>query len=63
MKKYYGVINAYYDNGKISSYIIEEMHLETPLPSYIETKKADIYCDWFTTYEAAKQYHNDTLKA
>ena len=57
MKKYYAVCDSFYDNGKIVSNLVDTIEAEEkPEDNYKQTKRCDIYVEWFDTYEKAMQH-------
>lgn len=57
MKKYYAVCDSFYDSGKIVSNLVDTIEAEEkPEDSYKQTKRCDIYVEWFDTYEKAMQH-------
>lgn len=63
MKEYYGVVNTYDDKGKVNSSIISQRAEHKPENSFKETRKADIYIDWFDTYDEAEEFQAESLLA
>lgn len=54
MKKYYAVCNSYYNNGKVVANLIDTIESEEkPQDTYKETKRCDVYVNWFESYEEA----------
>jgi len=64
MKKWYGVLNSYYDNGKVIANIMEvKEQEEKPEDTYTGTRRCDIYMNWFGTEEEATQFIEDCKRA
>lgn len=61
---WYCVTSAFYDSGKVVSNITSvERCMVKPESTYKETKRCDIYCDWFATREEAEAWVKDALNA
>lgn len=57
MKKWYGVCSSYYDDGKIIANLVNVVEAEEkPQDSYKETRRCDIYINWFESYDKAMEY-------
>lgn len=57
MKKYYAVCNSYYDNGKVIANLVDIIEAEEkPMDTYKETKRCDVYVNWFESYEEAMKF-------
>lgn len=62
MKTYYSVITSYYDNGRVTSNLIDTIQAEKkPESTYKSTKKCDIYTDWFKTKKEAQKHIKEAL--
>lgn len=57
VKKYYAVCNSYYDNGKVIANLVDTIEAEEkPQDTYKETKRCDVYVNWFESYEEAMEF-------
>lgn len=57
MKKYWAVLSAYYDDGHIVANIVESKEADSrPQPGYRQTRRADLYTDWFDSREKAEDF-------
>lgn len=57
MKKYYAVCNSYYNNGKVVANLVDVIEAEEkPEDTYKETKRCDIYVNWFESYDEAMNF-------
>lgn len=57
MKKYYAVCNSYYNNGKVIANLVDVIEAEEkPEDTYKETKRCDIYVNWFESYDEAMNF-------
>ena len=57
MKKYYAVCNSYYNNGKVIANLVDVIEAEEmPEDIYKETKRCDVYVNWFESYEEAMDF-------
>lgn len=64
MKTYYAVIASYFDNGRVTSNLIDMVSAEKkPEGTFHSTRRCDCYIDWFETKEEALEYIEDTRKA
>ena len=63
----YGVIQKYYDSGKVECEIILEsesdFHFEADKSIFKETETHDLYIDWFKRYEDAEKFKNECLNS
>lgn len=60
MKKYYAVCNSYYNNGKVVANLVDTIEAEEkPEDTYKETKRCDVYVNWFESYEEAIKFINE----
>ncbi len=56
MKTWYCVVESYYDDGHVTAAIVDEKEaIEKPEGHMSETRRADIYCDWYDDLREAKQ--------
>lgn len=57
MKTYYAVCSSYCDNGKITANLVDSIDAkEKPEDTCTETKRCDIYVNWFESYEDAMNF-------
>lgn len=57
MKKYYAVCTSCYDNGRLTANLVDTIEAEEkPENTYKETRRCDIYIDWFNSYDEAMEY-------
>lgn len=57
MKKYYAVCNSYYNNGKVVANLVDVIEAEEkPEDTYKETKRCDVYVNWFESYDEAMNF-------
>ena len=64
MKKYYAVTSSYFDNGRISVAITDVIEAnEQPQNEYHETKRCDVYIDYFESRLEAEAHVQLTKKA
>lgn len=57
MKKYYAVCSSYYDNGKVIANLIDTIEAEEkPEDTYKETRRCDVYVNWFGSYKEAMNH-------
>lgn len=57
MTTYWAVLSAYYDDGHVIANIVDNRQAETkPAAGYRETRKADLYTDWFDSREKAEAF-------
>ena len=57
MKKYYAVCSSYYNNGKIIANLVDVIEAEEkPQDTYNESKRCDIYINWFESQYEAMDY-------
>lgn len=64
MKKYYAVCSSYYDNGKVIANLVDTIEAEEkPEDTYKETRRCDVYVNWFGSYEEAMNYIEDCKMA
>ena len=64
MKEYFCVTTSFYDDGKVTSAITDTKTCEIkPKNECHETRKCDIYIDWFDTLKEAKQFVKDAKNA
>lgn len=60
MKKFYEVTSSFYDDGRISVAITNVVEAETcPENSYADTKRCDVYVDYFASRKEAEQWVRD----
>ena len=54
---YWAVTTAFYDNGRVTANIVTSIEADQkPQAGYRETRKCDIYTDWFDTREGAEAF-------
>ncbi len=54
---FWAVTSAYYDNGRVTASIVDTIEADRkPQAGYKETRKADIYTDWFDSYQKAQAF-------
>ena len=59
-----GVTTSFDDTGKVTAAITDTIKAaKKPENSFKETKKKDIYVDWFETEEEAKERAKEALNA
>lgn len=64
MKKFYCVTSCYDDKGGVSAAITKEVNAdEKPENSYTETRRCDVYNDWFASSKEAKEFVEECRKA
>lgn len=64
MKKYYAVCNSYYDNGKVIAHLVDTVEAEKrPEDTYKETRRYDIYVNWFESYDEAMEFIKECKRA
>lgn len=57
MKKYYAVCTSCYDSGRITANLVDTIEAEEkPENTYKETRKCDVYVDWFDSMEEAMEH-------
>ena len=57
MKTYYAVCSSFYDNGRVIANIVDVVEAEEkPQDSHKETRRCDIYVNWFESYDKAMEY-------
>lgn len=64
MKKFYAVCSSYYDNGRITASLVDVVEAEEkPMDTYRETKRCDVYVNWFESQKEAMDYINECKAA
>lgn len=64
MKKYYCVTSIFDDRGRTTANITEVIEAEEkPENTYTNTRRKDIYNDWFETKEKAEEHKKQILNA
>ena len=64
MKKYYALCTSCYDNGRITANLVDTIETEEkPENTYKETKRCDIYVDWFKSYDEAMEFIKESKLA
>ena len=64
MKKYYAVCTSCYDNGRITANLVDTIEAEErPENTYKETRRCDIYVDWFDSYNEAMGFIKESKTA
>lgn len=64
MKKYYAVCNSYYNNGKVVANLVDTIEAEEkPKDTYKETKRCDVYVNWFESRNEAMKFINECKMA
>ena len=64
MKKYYAVCNSYYNNGKVVANLVDAVEADKkPEDTYKETKRCDVYVNWFESYEEAMKFISECKMA
>ena len=64
MKTFWGVTTSFDDTGKVTAAITDTIKAAKKTEnSFKETKKKDIYVDWFETEEEAKERAKEALNA
>lgn len=59
MKKYYAVCTSYYDDGRVTTNLVDVIEAEEkPQGTFKETRRCDIYVDWFDSYDEAMEEIN-----
>lgn len=57
MKKYYAVCASYYDDGKVIANLVDEIEAaEKPEDTYKETRRCDVYVNWFESQKEAMSF-------
>lgn len=57
MKKYYAVCTSYYDDGKVIANLVDVIEAEEkPKDTYKETRRCDVYINWFESNEEAMHF-------
>ena len=57
MKTYYAVCTSCYNSGRITANLVDTIEAEEkPKDTYKETKRCDIYIDWFDSYDEAMDF-------
>ena len=57
MKKYYAVCSSYYDNGKVIANLVDIVESEEkPEDTCKETRRCDVYVNWFESHEEAMEH-------
>lgn len=55
--KYWAVTTTFYDNGRVTANIVTSIEADQkPQAGYKETRRCDIYTDWFDTREKAEAF-------
>lgn len=64
MKRYYAVCNSYYNNGKVIANIVDVVEAEEkPEDTYKETKRCDVYVNWFESNDEAMRFIDECKMA
>ncbi len=64
MKKYYCVATSFYDDGRVTSNLIDAREAdERPADEYHSGKRCDTYLEWFGTEIEAQEHINASRKA
>ena len=64
MKTYYAVCSSYYDNGRVVANLVDTIKADKkPEDTYKETRRCDVYVNWFDSQEEAIQHIEDCKKA
>lgn len=64
MKKYYAVCTSCYDNGRISSNLVDTIEAEErPENTWKSTRRCDIYVTWFDSYDEAMEFIKEHKRA
>ena len=64
MKKYYAVCSSYYNNGKVIANLVDTIEAEEkPADTYKETRRCDIYVNWFSSHKEAIDFIEECKKA
>lgn len=64
MKKYYAVCSSYYDDGRVIANLVDTIEAEEkPEDTYKETRRCDVYVNWFGSYEEAMNHIKDCKMA
>lgn len=57
MKKYYAVCTSCYNSGRIIANLVDTIEAEEkPENTYKETRRCDVYVDWFESYDEAIKF-------
>ena len=55
--KFWAVTTAFYDNGRVTANIVTSIEADQkPQAGYKETRRCDIYTDWFDNYQNALDF-------
>ena len=64
MEKYYAVCTSCYDNGRITSNLVDAIEAEErPENTWKSTRRCDIYVNWFDSYDEAMEFIKEHKKA
>lgn len=64
MKTYYCVTTAFYDDGRVTAAITDEVQaIAKPESTNKTTSTKDIYCDWFESKEDATAFIKEAKEA
>ena len=64
MAKFYSVVTAFYDNGRVSSFLGDVVEADViPENTFKCLRDRDLYVDWFASEEEATEFKKSALKA
>ena len=64
MKKWYGVVSSFYDDGRVIANVLLSKEAETkPEQEYHCGRRCDSYTDWFASMPEAQAYAAQSRKA
>ena len=64
MAKFYSVVTAFYDNGKVSAFLGDVIEAdEIPENTYRCLRDRDLYVDWFENKSDAVEFKESALNA
>ena len=61
--KVYEVVTSFFDNGKVLASIHTYELEQKPENKFVETKRCDIYHDYFTSKKEAYKHYDDAMRA
>lgn len=64
MKTWWGVVTTFDNNGRVTAAVTRTVRAtEKPERSFTETKRKDIYLDWFDSQEEAEEFVAEAKRA
>ena len=64
MKKWYGVQSCFYDNGQVIANLVDVVEADSEPDRIVkETRRCDIYIDWFPSEKKAMEFVEECRRA